>query len=1041
MTKNAKSLVVIVWGRRLLYLLGGVLAAGALLVGAVLAFFDDEDYRWLLSAGAEHLIDARLEINGTFSLSIGRNLQLHAGDIRLIADDGSYLFEASTVRLNQRLGSYLLTGTLWINQLVLSDAQLYIKESGDRDFRLEDLTLPPVVIQEVSVSNAHLAYEEHDTGEKNEIALLELEIDDVNDSGPVGIRSQGVVNGRPFEVNGRLDPIADLLDTQAPYGLSLEMTSGSATLQASGSIADPVRGEGLDLEIVFNDSALSGTVGLFDRSAPELGALSLHARITGDYEAPALQSIDLHMSRGERVDLRISGAVDNLLTGRGMDLNVKGTTYDPAVLSWHLFDEREKITFFAVSGRVQEERGNFIARDVVASSRSKEGLELELTGTTIIPTPRNPQPKHQPAMTLTARAPTTAALNLVEFPGLPEFGEVKGSALYRPHLDGQSYTDIQLEAGDPSRVRVHMRGAIDRVPYGYNAALSGIDLRIGLDAVDSEVLGRAVERELPALGAVRLAMLVTGDTGNLLIDDIRLETGQADQPAIRVSGHMRTQLRQHTSTLSGTFDAAVSDLVAAFWRLPSGYLGRIEGSFEFSDVDGSWGLDRFDVASRETDLYMLRFAGALEDVVKRDQAEINVLAEVPDPAAFGRALDVKLAGVSPYRLEGVLKFDNRKLSYRGSTSIGQTRSRTELTGSIENDRPFLEGSLVVPVLYLADFGLLHKPATTTDAEAIREAGKEKQRRPHLFSRDPLRLGLLDLLDLDLGISIDNIDSRGESAAQKIKGRLQLRDRVLNLSPLHLVAEGGPTDIELEIDARDVPAFALSMSADDQRLGPWLAQVQETVPVEGYSNYSIQLRGRGATAHEVASSLDGHVSLAVENAKIPRRYIEYLSVDVFGWAAGQLDENERYANLDCILGDFDIQTGMVSSTLLAAEGPRLAIEGNLKLDLGAETIDAVFLPKQKRKLFKSISPVKLKGDMRDPDVTAIPAKEAARNIGALVLVPYVAIPVAILGKLWQSVDDGDEQGGGCASLNREKAEAASKAAETDTKKTEDWAWYE
>lgn len=1041
MTENTNKSIFLAWGRSLLYLLGGMLAAGGLLVVAVLAFFDDEDYRWLLSAGAEHLIDARLDINGAFSLSVGRNLQLHAGDVRLVAADGSYVFEAGKVWLNQRLGSYLTTGTLWINQLVLSDAQLYIKEDEDRDFRLEDLALPPVVIHEVRVSNAYLAYEERDTGERNEIVLLDLEIDDVNDSGPLGIRSQGVVNGRPFEVNGRLDPLAELLDPQSAYGLSLELSSGSTNLRANGSVADPVRGEDVDLEVVLSDSALSGTIGLFDRSAPELGALSLHARITGDYKAPALQSVNLHMSRGEHVDLRITGAVDNLLTGQGMDLDIKGKSNDPAVLSWHLFDERDKIAAFAISGRLREENGSFIARDVKASARSAEGLELGLAGTTTIPTRGNPRPAQQQAMSLTASAPTTAALNLVEFPGLPEFGQLKGTALYRPYLDGQSYTDIQLEAGDPSGVRLHVRGAIDRVPYGYNAALTGIDLRVGLDAVHSEALGRVVQHELPALGAVRLAMLVTGDTGNLRIDDISLETGPVDQPAIRVSGHMRTQLRQHTSTLSGTFDAAVADLMAAFWKLPSGYLGRIEGSFELSDIDGSWGLDGFDVASRETDLYTLRFSGALEDVVKRDRAEINVLAEVPDPAAFGRALDVKLAGVSPYRLEGDLKFDNRKLRYQGNTSVGQTRSQTELTGSIENDRPFLEGSLVVPVLYLADFGLLHKQAAAPDAETIRETGKETPRRPHLFSREPLQLGLLDLLDLDLGISIDNIDSRGESAAQKIKGRLQLRDRLLRLSPLHLVAEGGPTDIELEIDARDVPAFALSMSADDQRLGPWLEQVQGAVPVEGYSNYSIGLKGRGATPHEMASSLDGHVSLAVENAKISRRYIEYLSVDVFGWALGHFNGNERYANLDCILGDFDIQTGVVKSTLLAAEGPRLAIEGSMTLDLEAETIDAVFLPKQKRKLFSSISPVKLKGDMRDPYVTAIPAKEAARNIGALVLVPYVAIPVAIFGKLWQSVDDGDAQGGGCASLNREKAEAASKAAETGSTQAEDWSWYE
>jgi hypothetical protein len=343
----------------------------------------------------------------------------------------------------------------------------------------------------------------------------------------------------------------------------------------------------------------------------------------------------------------------------------------------------------------------------------------------------------------------------------------------------------------------------------------------------------------------------------------------------------------------------------------------------------------------------------------------------------------------------------------------------------------------MPVLYLEDFGLLPDTAGKADARAM----PEKTRRPHLFSRAPLRLPLLGLLDLDLGIEIENIDSRGESAAQKIEGHLLLRDRVLQVAPLRLVAEGGPTQIELKIDAREVPAFELAMSADDQRLGPWLAQVQDAAPVEGYSNYAIRLQGRGASPHEMAADLDGHISLAVENVKIPRRYIEYLSVDVFGWVLGKVDRDERYANLDCVLGDFDIRDGLVTSTLLASDGPHLAVEGKLKLDLGAETIDAVFLPKQKRKLFSSISPVRLGGDIRDPDVRAIPAKEAAARVGALVLVPYVAIPVSILGKLWERVDDKDAYGGGCANLNREKAKEANEAKQADRQRPQNWTWYE
>mgnify|MGYP000072492503 CR=1 FL=1 len=42
------------------------------------------------------------------------------------------------------------------------------------------------------------------------------------------------------------------------------------------------------------------------------------------------------------------------------------------------------------------------------------------------------------------------------------------------------------------------------------------------------------------------------------------------------------------------------------------------------------------------------------------------------------------------------------------------------------------------------------------------------------------------------------------------------------------------------------------------------------------------------------------------------------------------------------------------------------------------------------------------------------------LGALVLIPYVAIPVALFSKIWTSVDDHDDYGGGCANLQREKA---------------------
>jgi hypothetical protein len=1025
------------WARRLLLLLIVLLLGLTVLVGGALVYLDDEDYRRLLIWEADRFHDARLEINGPFSLRLGRDLALIAGDVRLTANDGSYTVEAGEVDLSQRLGSWLMTGTLWINHLTLSNGQLYLRQGAAHDLQPEDWRLPPVVIQQARLENLHVVYEERDSDERLEISVLHLEVDDINDSGPVGIRGEGLVNTRHAQITGSLDPVAELADTSKPYAVELNLIAGSLELHINGSIHDPVRGRGMELQLAVEDASLSDTLKLFDRTAPEIGALTASCGISGDYASPSLRDIDIQLLRGNEVDFRVKGEVSDLITGQGLDLDIDGRSSDPQVLSWLLFRKRDKVESLSLSGRIVEQHGRFLLRSIDARARSRQGLETRLSGNTRLPSRKEPRPAGGEALSFKLTAPSIAALNLPELGKLPEFGRVTGSASYRPYWDGTGFFDVRLEAGTEERVRATATGSLGFIPYTYDTGLSEIDLDVNLIAVDSVTLGKVLDYKLPELGAVRLDMQVTGDTGNLRADGIRLETGPADQPVIRASGSLRTQFREHTSTMALTFDAAVADIVAAFRQVPSGYLGRVGGSVEMSDVDGSWGLDRFDVASSQTDLYTLNFSGSLDDVIKRDRAEITITAEIPDPGAFGRAADINLAGISPYRLDGILELRDRQLHYRGSTSVGRTRSKSELTGSMTDGRAGLKGELVIAVLYLDDFGIPPGPEDASQTkERIEAAGK---RKAHAFSRKPVNLDMLGLMDLDVGIAIENIDSGGNSAAQKVKGRLLLQDSVLHIAPMRLVAEGGPTDIELKIDARDVPSMELKMSADDQKLGPWLAQVQGQVPVEGFANYSIVLTARGGSPHELASSLDGHISLAFENAKVPKHYVEYLAVDVFGWAVGKLFVEERYANLDCVLGDFDIREGVLKSTLLAADGPRLAIEGNLKLDLGAETIDAVFIPKQKRKLFASASPVRLSGDMRDPDVTAIPAKEAAAKIGALVLVPYVAIPVTLLGKLWESVDDRDAQGGGCANLQQEKAEEAAKAGAAS--RPQDSSWYE
>ena len=113
-----------IWIRRVLYLLAGTLLLLALLIGGALLLLDDGHYRRLLAFGADQFLDVNLEINGDFSFALGKEITVAADSVRLAAHDGSYSATIGAFRGNQRLGSYLMTGTFWINSLVLSDVQL-----------------------------------------------------------------------------------------------------------------------------------------------------------------------------------------------------------------------------------------------------------------------------------------------------------------------------------------------------------------------------------------------------------------------------------------------------------------------------------------------------------------------------------------------------------------------------------------------------------------------------------------------------------------------------------------------------------------------------------------------------------------------------------------------------------------------------------------------------------------------------------------------------------------------------------------------------
>jgi hypothetical protein len=505
------------------------------------------------------------------------------------------------------------------------------------------------------------------------------------------------------------------------------------------------------------------------------------------------------------------------------------------------------------------------------------------------------------------------------------------------------------------------------------------------------------------------------------------------------------------------FDVAVSELVSIFKpEITEGKLGHLQGSVDFAEVDGRWGMKKLNLDSSDTDLYQMHLDG---EVDQSDKFEMNSQIEIPDPPAFGAAFGIDLTGYAAYQGKAVLTGNRAQLDYKGQWSIGKTENDTTLTISLLGGKPQIAGKFTIPNLYLPDIGINMQFAVKEGEILDRETGQmmaPEDQTPQVdsvekaapetgdaadsevaapvsadslivFGREAFDFSGLQTFNLDLEVLIKEITGV-DFRIDQLAGQVKLTDGVLRVSPMRLTFEGGTTDLDLLLDTRSTPSFTLKMVADDLELGKSIAKLQEVVPVAGKAHLNVDISSNGHSPHEMAADLSGAVSFSLEDAKIPKVYVEFLSADVLGWMARTVTFEDSYTTLHCVMTSFDVDQGVAKSNLMFADGPHLSIEGDATLDLGQETIDMTMYPTQKKRVTSSTSTIKITGALADPDVETSSSKAGtAAVVGGAILVPQVVIPIFLIEQLWRRVFSSDNDTG-CADYIAEHEVKQQEAAE-------------
>ncbi|MEJ2174694.1 MAG: hypothetical protein P8Y76_07240 [bacterium] len=273
-------------------------------------------------------------------------------------------------------------------------------------------------------------------------------------------------------------------------------------------------------------------------------------------------------------------------------------------------------------------------------------------------------------------------------------------------------------------------------------------------------------------------------------------------------------------------------------------------------------------------------------------------------------------------------------------------------------RPSVEAKLAGPMLRLRDLGVDDtageaKPASRVEAE--------------VEASETAWIESLRSLDASLDLQVGRIFAAGELLGS-LRAEARLKGGRLHVGPLVLRQENSVLHTEVEVDAAaPTPEYVVEANLRDYDITPLLRSFK--VSSQGTATFDARtaLRSRGLGA-DVVSNLSGVFDVASYGSGVGSGTVELMGINLLGVVMNTLDQS-RQSRINCAVGVFDIDKGVMKSRALFVDTTRLRIMGNLDVDLSARTLDGGLRPHPKQpRLFSVATPVDISGTFDEPKVS-------------------------------------------------------------------------
>ncbi len=468
----------------------------------------------------------------------------------------------------------------------------------------------------------------------------------------------------------------------------------------------------------------------------------------------------------------------------------------------------------------------------------------------------------------------------------------------------------------------------------------------------------------------------------LNVGELVLGTQQVRDLALDVGFDTR---RVHLRSMSALYeDASSSEPVPVEGRVDLVPLGLVtagadaDGEFEVS-VAGAvvQGQGRFNLNGADGTAVAVSVAAEdLDFLAERTSAYVGQLT----PLRFTAKVDV---GGSKFAAKDIaLAYADADL--RGHVDLETSSEVFTLSGRLESSRL----SVPKPVATEGEAGTIvdGEDGPPDDAAADEESidgatedGTENEAATLVFSDAPIDWTWLERARIDLVLDADELQIF-DAEFSEFDAVLKASDGVFSVDPFGASFGGGGFGGLVRIQNADAGADVHSeLSLSGVQLDAFgLISAEELEG--GVTTVDIRLDGSGVSAHDIASSLNGSILLAVQDATINNDTFELIGSDLVMETLNKLNpftKSDPSTQLACALVQLDAEDGVLrSDNGIVVETSKMEITGNGKIDLNDETLDIGITPSAKGGIGVNVGSVvkfmKLGGTLAQPS----PAADAA-----------------------------------------------------------------